>query len=243
MPRFFIAAAPLSDTVTLTGSDAHHLLRVLRMKSGDTLTLCDGAGTDYDCVLEAAAQDTALCRIRDKTPSAGEPDLAVSIYTALPKSDKMDLVVQKAVELGVMRIVPFLGARSIVRPDEKSMEKKRVRWQKIASEAACQCGRGRIPIVEPLFSFRQAVQDAARMEQALLFYECERQVHLKDVLAGQHPASVALMIGPEGGFAANEVKEAKENGLTSVSLGARILRCETAPLAALAAVMYESGNF
>jgi 16S rRNA (uracil1498-N3)-methyltransferase len=155
----------------------------------------------------------------------------------------MELVIQKAVELGAMRIVPFLGARSIVRPDEKSMEKKRVRWQRIASEAACQCGRGRVPVVEPLFSFRQAVQDAARMEQALLFYECERQVHLKDVLAGQHPASVALMIGPEGGFAANEVQEAKENGLTSVSLGARILRCETAPLAALAAVMYESGNF
>lgn len=242
MPRFFIDGAPAGERITLTGEDAHHIARVLRMKPGESLVVCDGAGQDYACVLEETVKDAAVCRVEGISPSAGEPGTHVTLYMGLPKGDKMDFIVQKAVELGAAEIVPFLAARSVSRPDGKTLQKKRERWRKIAREAAMQCGRGRIPAVGEPVSQAQAAVAAAAHDIALFLYENERETGIRRVLAGRRPRTVALMIGPEGGFAPEEAEAAVGAGMQSVSLGPRILRCETAPLAALAAVMYETGN-
>ena len=159
---------------------------------------------------------------------------------ALPKGDKMEFIVQKAVELGVSRIVPYLSKNCVSRPDKT--EKKVERWRKIAAEAAKQCGRGRLPEVAAVVSVAQAIAQAAESETALFFYENEKPTGLHDALAGGVKDTVSLMVGPEGGFDPAEAKAAVDAGLQSVSLGTRILRCETAPIAALAAVLYAGGN-
>lgn len=242
MPRFFVEAAPAGEQITLSGEDARHIVRVLRMQPGEHLTVCDGAGRDYACVLTDTGKDMAVCTIHGVCASAGEPDTRVTLFMALPKGDKMDFIVQKAVELGATGIVPFLGARSVSRPDAKTLQKKCERWQKIAREAAMQSGRGRIPVVGDPVSQAQAAKAAAEHDAALFLYENERETGIRQALAGRTLRSVALMVGPEGGFAPEEAEEAVRAGMQSVSLGPRILRCETAPLAALAAVMYETGN-
>ncbi len=242
MPRFFIQAGPVDGMLSIEGEDAGHIIRVLRMGPGDSVLLCDSAGMDYDCIIEETRPGLVRCRVCGQSPSAGEPSAEVTLYMALPKADKLELIVQKAVELGVSRVVPFLGARCVSRPDEKSQRRKTERWRRIAEEAAKQCGRGRIPPVEDVIPFAQAVARAAQAETALFFYECERERPLRSVIGGRTLSTVSMMIGPEGGFALEEAGQALAGGLVSVSLGRRILRCETAPLAALAAVMYESGN-
>ena len=242
MPRFFVDVPPTGDVVLLTGEDARHIARALRMQPGESLTVCDGAGIDYDCVLEQAVPDEVRARITGAHPSAGEPDIRVTLFMALPKADKMELIVQKATELGVTEIAPFLSSRCVSRPDDRALDKKCARWGKIAAEAAKQCGRGRIPHVRSVVSVEEAVRQAAEAALPLLLYEGERENSLRAALCGQAPETVSLMVGPEGGFAPEEAASAVSAGLKSVSLGPRILRCETAPLAALAAVMYESGN-
>ena len=157
MPRFYIDP-PVGDFITLTGEDARHICRSLRMAVGEALTLCDGAGIDYNGVLRQTDGQIATVEILSRQPSQTEPTVSIRLFQALPKGDKMEWIIQKAVELGISEVVPVLTERCISRPDEKSMEKKLLRWQKIAVEAAKQCGRSRIPTVCPLMSFSQAVQ-------------------------------------------------------------------------------------
>ncbi len=242
MPRFFIDGPPVGTQIVLRGEDAYHIYKVLRMKPGEALTLCDGKGMDYACTLKRADKDTAVCQMEAISPSLGEPDVLVTLYMGLPKGDKMDFIVQKAVELGAAKIVPFLAERSVSRPDAETLQKKCARWRKIAHEAAMQCGRGRIPEVGEPLSQAQAAREAAQCQAPLFLYEEEREHGIRQALAGAKPVTAALMIGPEGGFAPEEAAFAKEVGMQSVSLGPRILRCETAPLAALSVVMYETGN-
>lgn len=242
MPRFFMDTQPADGKLALAGEDARHLLKVLRMRPGENLTLCDGKGTDYLCTFVGAEQDTAVCQVERTEPSRGEPNVAVTLFMGLPKGDKMDFIVQKAVELGACEIVPFLAMRSVSRPDAKTLHKKCERWRKIAREAAMQCGRGRIPIVGDAVSQQEAVQMAVQMDAPLFLYENERENSFRQRLQESAPRTVALMVGPEGGFAPEEVQTATDAGMYSVSLGPRILRCETAPLAALSAVMYQTGN-
>lgn len=242
MPRFFADGAPCGEQILLSGEDAHHIIRVLRMKRGESLTVCDSAGHDYACTLESAEKDAAVCRVHHITASVGEPSVHIALYMGLPKGDKMDFIVQKAVELGAAEIVPFLAARSVSRPDGQTLARKRERWDKIAREAAMQCGRGRIPVVGEPVSQAEAAKAAAACGNALFLYENERETGIRQALAGKTPQAVALMVGPEGGFAPEEAETARLAGMQSVSLGPRILRCETAPLAALAAVLYETGN-
>lgn len=242
MPRFFIDHVPESDRITLTGDDAHHISRVLRMKSGEKLIICDGMGTDYSCVLTDIEGGNAHCQVEARAPSRGEPEAKVTLFMALPKGDKMDFIVQKAVELGVHTIVPYVASRCVSRPDGKALAKKIERWRKIAREAAQQCGRGRVPMVMECVDFSHAVERAAQTEMPLFFYEMEQETSVRTALTAHPFASAAIVIGPEGGFAEEEAQMARQQGLTSVSLGPRILRCETAPLAALTAVLYESGN-
>ncbi len=242
MPRFFVDNKPEDGLIRITGEDAHHISRVLRMKPGEELTACDGAGTDHLCRFERLEDGAAVCRVEGTEPSRGEPSVRATLFMALPKGDKMDLIVQKATELGVSAIVPYASARCVSKPDEKSMAKKLVRWQKIVREAAMQCGRGMIPAVLPCVSFPKAAEMAAQLDLALFLYESERQNGARAVLSTEKYTTVGLMVGPEGGFDPAEAEAAVQAGMKSVSLGPRILRCETAPLAALTALMYESGN-
>lgn len=240
MPRFFVSGQPENGLLTLHGEDAHHAGRVLRLRPGEAVTLCDGAGTDHDCVIETVEKEAVVCRVQRSHPAETEPKQHLTLCMALPKGDKMDFIVQKAVELGVHEIVPYLSKNCVSRPDKT--EKKVERWQRIAVEAAKQCGRGFLPKVCAVVTTAQAVERAAQCETALFFYENERETGLRDALESGVGRTVSLMIGPEGGFAPEEVEMAAQAGLRSVSLGTRILRCETAPVAALAAVLYAGGN-
>ena len=240
MPRFYIDP-PAGDFITLTGEDARHICRSLRMSAGETLVLCDGAGNDYNGVLRQADGQTATVEILSRHPSQTEPSVFIRLFQALPKGDKMEWILQKAVELGASEIVPVLTERCISRPDEKSMDKKLARWQKIAVEASKQCGRGRIPAVCPLMRFSEAARALGEMEKGLFFYE-KGGLPLKESLRA--PAKqIGIFVGAEGGFSPEEARLAQESGAVCVSLGNRILRCETAPLAALSAILYETDNF
>ncbi len=238
MPRFFVDAVD-GETAVIAGEDARHIIKSLRMQLGEQLTLCDGKGTDYHCVIDKMDDVVHLSVVKCE-PCRSEPALKAVLYQALPKGDKMELIVQKAVELGVNRIVPVLTDRCISRPDGKSMAKKRERYQKIAQEAAKQCGRGVIPTVEGLLSFQEALQDAGQYERRLLFYEQGGEA--VSALVTPDTREIAFFVGSEGGFTPEEAAAAQEKGITPATLGPRILRCETAPICALAIFMNITGD-
>ncbi len=239
MPRFFIDYVPEEHTI-ITGEDARHISRSLRMQPGESLILCDSVGTDYNCEIEQIQENGVLVRILNFCKTVAEPTVKVTVYQGLPKADKMDSIVQKAVETGAIRIVPVLTGRCVSRPDDKSAGKKTARWQKIAEEAAKQSGRGIIPPVSPLTGFREAVSEAARDGEIILFYEGGGRSISE--LVNTATVILAVFIGPEGGFAQSEVDLVLKNGGNAGTLGPRILRTETAPIAALAAIMLASGN-
>ena len=241
MPRFFLDPGQLTaPSVVLSGEAANHA-KVLRLRTGDSVTLCDGRGNDYAGVIEAADPGRYQIRLTGQTRSHAEPDIAISIYMAFAKSDKFEHVIQKATELGASEIVGFPAARCVARPDER-IAKKLPRWQKIALAAAEQSGRGCIPSVRAVDSFAEAMRSAAQASLPLFFYENERTVSLGRALDGGAAPSVSLVTGPEGGFDPSEVEQAEAAGLTICSLGPRILRCETAPLCALSAVLFAAGQ-
>ncbi len=239
MTRFFVTTEELAqEQIFLVGENAQHA-RVLRLKPSEQVLVCDGAGQEAIC---SVCEDGSL-EILERRTSVTEPQVRVSIYMAFPKADKLEHVIQKATELGAYEIVTFPSARCISRPDEKSLQKKLERWQKIAASAAEQSGRGRIPEVLTLGSFSAALKRAAEADKALLFYENEQSTTLKMALSAASWETVSLLTGPEGGLEEAEVRQAMAAGLQVCTLGRRILRCETAPLCALSAVMYHSGEF
>ena len=241
MVRFFVSAEDLEkEDVSLTGENAQHA-KVLRLKPGETVLLCDGEGREAVC--KVASTDGWLLRAMERRESQSEAAVKVSVYMALPKADKLEHVIQKATELGAYEIVTFPSARCVSRPDEKSLKKKLERWEKIAASAAEQSGRGRIPKVLVLGSFSEALTRAAQADKALMFYEHEEALTLKMALSSGGCSTVSLLTGPEGGLEEAEVAQAREVGLQVCTLGRRILRCETAPLCALSAVMYDAGEF
>ena len=243
MARFFVDADQLhSDTIVLTGETAQHA-KVLRLKEGEQVLACDGAG--FECVCAVAGYDSREVELRvlERREAASEASVHVSIYMGFPKSDKLEHVIQKATELGADEIIAFPAARSVSRPDEKSLKKKLERWQKIAASAAEQSGRGRIPQILVLESYAAALERAAVADKALMFYENERATTLRMALESGEFKSISLMTGPEGGLEEKEVQQAIDAGLRVCTLGRRILRCETAPLCALSAVMYAAGEF
>lgn len=240
MPRFFIDYSPaVGETATLSGTDARHLAGALRVVVGEVVTLCDGQGTDYTCAVTAVERETVTLTVEAATPTVAEPSLAVTLYMGLPKGDKMELIIQKAVELGVAAIVPVATARSIVRLDDRDAAKKQQRWQKIADEAAGQSGRGILPVVEKPLSWKQALPRLAT-ENTLLCYEGGGAPIGR--LVSPADTRLALVVGPEGGFDPAEVEAVTAAGGRIATLGKRILRCETAPIAALAVLMERSGN-
>lgn len=242
MTRFFVTPDHFSSkTVVLTGENANHA-KVLRLKNGEQVMLCDGHGCEAVCTVETDGCNYTL-QLSEICESRTEPAVRASIYMAMPKADKLEHVIQKATELGAYEIITFPTSRCVSRPDEKSLMKKLERWQKIAASAAEQSGRGRIPQVIVLGSYLEALKRAADADCGILFYENERANTLRATLTGKPYSSVSLMSGPEGGFEPWEVTQAMDTGLQVCTLGARILRCETAPLCALSAVMYDCGEF
>ena len=243
MARFFVEPGAFKpDFMVLTDENAAHA-KVLRIKAGEKVTVCDGQGREALCTVSDVSPGLISLVVDEETASAGEARIRATVYMAFPKGDKLEHVIQKATELGAYEIVAFPSARCVSRPDEKSLKKKLDRWQKIAASAAEQSGRGRIPKVRVLSSYREALKDAACAELSILFYENERATTLSMALSECDYKSVSLLTGPEGGLEPSEVNQASEAGLRICTLGSRILRCETAPLCALSAVMYHCGEF
>ena len=243
MTRFFIEPYELqAEFLTLIGENAKHA-KVLRLKCGEEVLVCDGEGRECLCAVTDISDGSVGLSVITRRESETEAKVRVSVYMAFPKADKLEHVIQKATELGAYEIVAFPSARCISRPDEKSLSKKVERWQKIAASAAEQSGRGRIPQVLVLPSYKAALERAALADQALLFYENERATTLRMALQSKEYQTVSLLTGPEGGLEEAEVRQAMDAGLSVCTLGRRILRCETAPLCALSAVMYDAGEF
>ena len=238
---FFTENEISSDNYIITGKDAEHIAGSLRMKTGEALTLVTPRGEQLDCVISASGEDRVEVNIISRKRCEHEPDVEITLYQALPKGGKMDFIVQKCVELGVSKIVPVISARCISRPDRKPLAKKQIRWQKIAREAAQQSRRGIIPLIEPAVNFKQAVQMCEQNELNIIFYELGGD-SVKKLIIGK-PKSIGMFIGSEGGFEENEIELIKRKGASAATLGKRILRAETAPLAALSVIMYETGNF
>ena len=238
-PRFFTEKIS-EETAVVEGEDVKHIASVLRMRPGDIAVLCDGRGTDYLSELSAVGNGCCEFKILEKTPNVAEPDIHVRLFQAMPKGDKMDFIVQKAVECGAAEIIPIFTKRCVSRPDEKTLAKKLPRWQKIAYEAAKQCGRGIVPTVGAAANFSELKTLISPESTGILFYECSN-VPLKDAVS-VFKKNVDIVIGSEGGFEPSEAEALRELGFAAVSLGKRILRCETAPIAALSVLMNITGN-
>ena len=244
MPRFFIENVT-GDYITIDGQDAAHITKSLRMKPGETLTVCGGQGLDYRCEIAEIGEGTVGLRVLERVPTESEPSLRVTLYQGLPKGDKLELIIEKSIELGVSGIVPVLMRRSVSRPDGKSAAKKHGRYQKLALSAAKQCGRGMIPEVAPMAPFREILPLLNAHDLVIFFYECGGQPLSEAVAAINRSAwkDIAIVIGPEGGFDPAEAEALQAAGAFTATLGPRILRTETAPLAALSALMYGTGNW
>ena len=243
MTRFFISPDDLQQKfIRLTGENAAHA-KVLRLKAGEQVLVCDGAGNECICTISDSNPQQVSLVVDSRQAATSEAKVQASVYMAFSKGDKLEHVIQKATELGVFEIVAFPSNRCVSRPDEKSLSKKIERWQKIAASAAEQSGRGRIPQVVVLHSYQAALERAVKADVAILFYENERATTLRMALEEKPFHTISLLTGPEGGLEDREVELAKDKGLSICTLGSRILRCETAPLCALSAVMYASGEF
>jgi len=243
MARFFVSPEEMElDYLALSGENAAHA-KVLRLKAGEQVIVCDGEGRENICTVSDVSAGQIGLVVTQRVASSSEARIDATVYMAFPKGDKFEQVIQKATELGAYEIVTFPTARCISKPDEKSIAKKLDRWQKIAASAAEQSGRGRVPKVTVLGSYKDAVMRAAEADLAILFYENERGYTLRNALTEAPYKSISLMTGPEGGLEPKEVEKAVAAGLRVCTLGRRILRCETAPLCALSAVMYDAGEF
>ena len=242
MYQFFVDSSQIQDkTIIITGGDVNHIKNVLRLKTGEEIAVKNGVdGREYRCGIEEIAQDRVICSLRFIREEGVELPSKIYLFQGLPKADKMELIVQKSVELGVFEVIPVAVKRCVVKLDDKKAAAKVNRWQGIAEAAAKQCRRGIIPMVKEPMSMKAAVAYAHHLDVKLIPYELADDMgHTKRIIEGIQPGqSVAVFIGPEGGFEENEVAEALAAGIEPVTLGKRILRTETAGLAVLSWLMY-----
>lgn len=227
------------EKIILDGESARHIAKSLRMKVGDVICVTDGGGDDYGCQIEEITKDEVVLKVCYKQACESEPSCRVTIYQGVPKSSKMEDIIQKCVELGVCEIVPSLTKRCVSRPDDKAAGKKNQRYQKIALEAAQQSGRGIVPKIENMKTLRQAIAED-ESDVKIVFYEGGGE-KLADIVK-LDTESVSVFIGPEGGFEQEEVEQIEASGGVRATLGKRILRTQTAPVAALTAIMLLTGN-
>ena len=245
MPRFFIDPSDMRDgQVVLRGENAHHAAYSLRLAPGDRIRVCDGVAVHL-CELVAFDSETATANVLSTSPIDSEPPFYAHLYQALPKGDKLDTVIQKAVECGVSAVTPFESSRCIVRQKPEAEARKTERRARIAEEAAKQSGRGVIPAVSPTVSFSAMLDAAAKADLVLFCYEAEGTRPLRDILEAAERAfptdrvpQIAIVIGPEGGFSPEEAAAASERGFAMTGLGPRILRTETASGFVLASLVY-----
>lgn len=239
MPRFFADSID-GDVLYIGGDDARHITKSLRMRVGDTLTVCDGHGTDCLCEITALGEPVCLAPI-ERSPSTGEPKCRVTLYQGYPKGDKLELITQKAVELGAAKIVPVITSRSVARPSADAAQRRQQRLCRHALEAAKQCGRGVVPEVSACIGFDQLVAESANHQLCLVCYEKGGEA-LSAVISGSELCDVAVIIGPEGGFEQSEIDALTAAGVRTATLGSRILRTETAAMAVVTAVMLLTGS-
>lgn len=246
MPRFFVRADQVYEAdgnqyIKITGDDAHHISRSLRMAVKEQITVCDMQKHVYECELDCITDTEVSARVISCRPSDTEPSVYIRLYQAIPKSDKLETVIQKSIECGASEIIPFASERCIAKIDKKDAPKKALRHNKIAESAAKQSGRGIIPKVKEALSFDEAMKDASQSELVIFCYEGDETESLKSILtANKGVKSISVIIGAEGGFSLKEVERARAIGAKIAGLGKRILRCETAPTFALSCIVYET---
>lgn len=241
MPRFFVSENQIQDSkLFILGDDARHIARSLRMAVGDEIMVSDGKGYEYRASLTRIRDDRCDLDIISTSLSSSEPKSKITLFMAYPKSDKLETVIQKAVELGAVRIVPFESSRCIKKPKAEKAGERTARLTRIAEEAAKQCGRAFLPEVTMPVSYAEAVKLAASHTLAIFCYEGEGTQSLKKILeeTTHTPESISVMVGSEGGFSEEEALAAKTAGMQLANLGPRILRCETAPDYCLSAISY-----
>ena len=243
MYRFYIGQDQIQeDEIHILDSDVNHIRNVLRLEPGDWLVACDGEGTDYVCRIQSLSPDDVTLSIEKKQESGTELDTRITLFQGIPKKDKMEFIIQKAVELGVYEIVPVMMKRCVVKlSEDKKIKKKTERWQAIAEAAAKQCDRGIIPVVHEPVTMGQAFDMASSLEYNMIPYELQDGIEKSReiVKEGCTKKSVGIFIGPEGGFEKEEVEEAVSRGIKPISLGKRILRTETAGIAVVSIMMFE----
>lgn len=236
MSRFF-SDKIFNDVIEITGDDAKHISKVLRMSIGQSLTVCDLKGNDYDCKIKSIEINKIVLKIERKFKSNTESDIRVNLYQGFPKGNKFDFIVKKSVELGVNEITPVIMSRCIPQLEDNNKCRKIDRYNKIAFEAAKQSNRSKLPVVNNFLSYIDTINKVKQDGLTLLFYE-NSELLLKPVLSNVKSKYINIIIGPEGGFEKSEIEIAKSEGLNIVSMGKRILRCETAPIYALSAIMF-----
>jgi 16S rRNA (uracil1498-N3)-methyltransferase len=230
------------DEIIITGSDVNHIKNVLRMTTGECIAICDGQGKDYYCTITSVSSTEIIANIEEVSDSKSELPSKIYLFQGLPKKDKMELIIQKAVELGAYEIIPLAMKRSVVKLDDKKKELKKIeRWQAIAVSAAKQSGRGIIPRVHSVLDFSQGIEMAKTLEYNVIPYEQSEGIlkahKVIEEAAGYN--SIGVFIGPEGGFADKEIQKVMEAGMETITLGRRILRTETAGLAVMSLLMFE----
>ncbi len=244
MPRFFVRQERVDNgKISIIGEDAHHIARSLRMAIGEVITVCDMQGNEYQCTITDFDEDReVIAKIMSSKHSENEPPVFIKLFQALPKGDKLDTIIQKAVECGVSEIIPFQSERCVVKIKLDAEERKTERRQKIAAEAAKQCGRSVIPDIKRSVDFNTALNMASDCELCLFCYEGDGTISLGKILNGYDalPTRVAVFIGSEGGFSVDEAKRAELKGMTMTGLGKRILRTETASGFVLACIVCAS---
>lgn len=238
MPRFF--KENLKEELYIDGTDAEHIIKSLRMKQGEKIVVSDTKGVDFECKILSVKNGTVNLEIIKESPNDTEPNVEITLFQCLPKGDKMDTIIRQGVEMGVCKIIPVVSERCISRPDLKALKKKQDRWQKIAFEAAQQSGRGKVPTVLETVSFSECCNMMKNFDSAVCFYELGGL--RVDQAIKIDSKKIAVVIGPEGGFSVHEVEKIKSNGALLATLGKRILRSETAPVAAVAAIMFVTKN-
>ncbi|WDV44549.1 16S rRNA (uracil(1498)-N(3))-methyltransferase [Clostridiaceae bacterium M8S5] len=240
MNRFFIEDSFVDNRVTIKGDDVKHIKNVLRLSIGDQISLCDGNDNEYIAEIKAINNKDVMCEMLSKCDIKRESNIKITLYQALTKGQKMDLIIQKAVELGVNEICPVQTKRCVSVIKDISKENKKVnRWNKIAYEAAKQSKRGIIPSVKNILTFKELLEDMEKLDEIIVPYECEQKNSIKNLLKTVDAKSIGIVIGPEGGFEEEEINMLREKQASIVTLGNRILRTETAGLATIAVIMYE----
>ena len=244
MPVFFVSPDAIRGSLLRLGENNSAHLKALRLRVGEELTVSDGCGWEYRCVYRGWEENEGVAKILTRSACLTEAAMQAHVFAALPKGDKAELILQKAVELGAADVSFFLSSRCVSRPDEQAMRKRMERLGRVSEEAAMQSGRGRIPKVFWIPSFSDMIREAASSDLSLFLWEGAERDSLRSVMRSYPgvPAELSLITGPEGGFSREEAEFSEKAGIISVTLGKRILRCETAPLCALSAVMFETGN-